>query len=67
MSNDPTQPAANLTLKLSVNEVNLILEGLGYLPYARVYELVNKVQSQAYSQLNPGDEGSPVNGGDNGT
>jgi len=40
-----------LLFKVSLDETNLILEGLGSLPFARVYALVEKVQQQASEQL----------------
>ncbi|WP_437901470.1 hypothetical protein [Sorangium sp. So ce124] len=40
-----------LHLSVTVDEVNLILEGVGLLPFARVYALVAKVQQQASQQL----------------
>jgi hypothetical protein len=36
-----------ITLELSVAETNLVLEALGTLPYARVYELIGKIHLQA--------------------
>ncbi|WP_437719890.1 hypothetical protein [Sorangium sp. So ce861] len=36
---------------VTVDEANLILEGVGLLPFARVYALVAKVQQQAREQL----------------
>jgi len=44
--------AQEMTLKISIDEANLILEGLGLIPFARVYALVNKLQGQASAQLN---------------
>jgi hypothetical protein len=44
-----------ITLELTVPETNLILEALGGMPYARVYELINKIHAQA----EPAAEGSP--------
>jgi hypothetical protein len=44
-----------ITLELSVAETNLVLEALGALPYARVYELITKIHQQA----EPAVEGSP--------
>ena len=44
-----------LTFKVTVDEANLILEGLGLLPFAKVFTLVAKLQSQAQEQLNGGD------------
>jgi hypothetical protein len=42
-----------ITLELSLPEVNLILEALGAMPYARVYELVNNIHSQALPAVEP--------------
>jgi hypothetical protein len=36
-----------ITLELTLAETNLVLEALGTLPYARVYELINKIHQQA--------------------
>jgi hypothetical protein len=40
-----------LEFQLSIEEANLILEGLGHLPFARVYRLVEKLQRQAGEQM----------------
>lgn len=40
-----------ITLKISLDEVNMILEALGEMPFKRVYPLVNKIQEQAAQQL----------------
>jgi hypothetical protein len=40
-----------VTLNLSIDEANLVLEALGDMPYRRVYELVVKIQQQASEQL----------------
>jgi hypothetical protein len=40
-----------IKLSLTVAEANLVLEGLGGLPFARVYALVAKIQEQAERQL----------------
>lgn len=40
-----------LNLSLTVDEVNLILEAVGNLPFHRVYALIGKVQKQASQQL----------------
>ena len=45
-----------LTLKLTVDQTNLILEALGDMPFAKVYEVVNSSQSQASSQLQDSDQ-----------
>lgn len=41
----------NLTLQLTMDETNLILESLGQLPFVRVYTLIGKIQEQAAQQL----------------
>ena len=40
-----------INLKVTVDEANLVLEGLGHLPFAKVFALVAKLQEQARSQL----------------
>jgi hypothetical protein len=40
-----------ITLTLTLDEANLILEALAQAPYARVFQLVAKVQQQATEQL----------------
>ncbi len=41
----------NITLNISIDEANLILEALGDLPFKKVYPLVSKIQEQASQQL----------------
>lgn len=41
----------DINLNITVDEANLILEGLGQMPFARVYALVGKLQDQAAQQL----------------
>lgn len=43
----------DIRLEMSLDEANLILEGLGHLPFIKVYELISKVQRQAKSCLEP--------------
>lgn len=45
-----------LTLKLTVEEVNTVLTGLGNMPYSQVFQLINKIQEQAASQMEPESE-----------
>jgi hypothetical protein len=45
------QPMQEMNFTVTLEEANLILEGLGLLPFARVYALVGKIQEQAGSQL----------------
>ncbi len=40
-----------LDLRVTVDEANLILEGLGEMPFRRVYALVARLQRQAGRQL----------------
>ncbi len=40
-----------LTLKITLEEANLILEALGDMPFKKVYPLVSKIQEQAAQQL----------------
>lgn len=43
-----------INLRLSVDEVNLVLEAIGQLPFVKVYSLVAKIQQQAREQLAAG-------------
>ena len=42
-----------ITLKLTLSEVNLVLEALGNLPFRQVFEVVGKIQEQAGGQIKP--------------
>jgi hypothetical protein len=44
-----------ISLNVSIEEANLILEALGNLPFTRVYALIGKIQEQAAQQLNSSD------------
>ncbi len=41
----------NIALELTVEEANTILAALGQQPYIKVADLIQKIQSQAASQL----------------
>jgi hypothetical protein len=41
----------DIQLRLTIDELNLVLEGIGNLPFARVFALVGKIQAQAGEQL----------------
>lgn len=41
-----------LNIKLTINELNLILEALGHQSYIKVFELIDNLQNQAKAQLN---------------
>lgn len=43
----------NLDLKLTLNEINVIMQALGNAPYATVADLVAKIREQVQPQLNP--------------
>lgn len=55
----PGTPMPDIQLGLTLDELNLILEGVGNLPFARVYALVGKIQTQAGEQL----QAAQVSGG----
>lgn len=51
-----------IKLTLTIDETNLILEGLGSMPFNKVYGLIAKIQEQASVQLRQ--EGSAEAAGD---
>lgn len=52
------QQTKEINFTVTVDEANLILEGIGVLPFARVYQLVGKLQEQAKRQIQ-GDSSAP--------
>ena len=48
-----------ITLKITIDEANLILDSLGMQPFNKVYQLIGKIQSQAAAQLGENDEPMP--------
>ncbi len=48
-------------MNVTVDEANLILEGLGNLPFVKVYALIAKIQEQAGRQI---DLAGPQSGAD---
>ena len=54
----------DITLQITIDEANLILEALGNLPFARVYTLIGKIQEQAGQQLNAGEPPAEANSAD---
>jgi hypothetical protein len=40
-----------ITLNLSLEQTNMVLEALGQLPYVRVYELIETIGRQAAAQV----------------
>jgi hypothetical protein len=45
-----------ISLQLSADEINLILEGLGSMPFVKVFALIGKIQQQAAVQLKQASE-----------
>ena len=43
--------AEQISLELTLGEVNQVLEALGTMPYRQVYQLIGKIQRQGESQL----------------
>lgn len=43
----------DLTLTLSIDEINIVLEALGEIRYSKVYNLIDKIKEQAIQQLQP--------------
>jgi len=42
-----------MTLDLTINEINLILQALGNAPYVSVAEVIEKIRTQAQTQVQP--------------
>jgi hypothetical protein len=55
-------------IELSINEINTIMQALGNLPYASVFELVLKIREQVQPQLasKQGDAAAALGGVSNG-
>lgn len=41
----------NINLHLTAEEINLLLEGLGNMPFVKVYALIARIQQQASVQI----------------
>ena len=50
-----------ITLTLTVDEANQILDSLGKEPFNKVFQLINKIQQQASPQLNNNTHPPPNN------
>ncbi|PTL78095.1 hypothetical protein [Vitiosangium sp. GDMCC 1.1324] len=57
--NEPKGTTKELNLTLTLDEVNLVMEGVTLLPFVKVYALVAKLQQQAQQQLSARSEGGP--------
>ncbi len=42
-----------ITLRLDINEVNIIIKALSERPFREVYELIGKIHAQSNAQLKP--------------
>ncbi len=51
----PDKETNNISLSLNVDEVNLLLKALGDRPFREVYELIGKINDQAYEQMSKED------------
>ncbi|MBT9314056.1 hypothetical protein [Leptothoe spongobia] len=40
-----------ISINITIEEVNLILETLGQRPYVEVFQLINKIKAQAEAQV----------------
>ncbi len=40
-----------MKLEFTLNEINVIMQALGQMPFASVFELVTKIREQAQAQL----------------
>jgi hypothetical protein len=40
-----------MKVELTIPEINMILQSLGNMPYAQVFELVEKIRTQAQAQV----------------
>ena len=40
-----------IKLELTIDEINVILEALGQMPFQQVYNIIHKIHQQANSQL----------------
>lgn len=57
-----TENVQKLTLELTLDEVNLVLAGLGELPAKTSLGVIDKVRSQAVGQLKPAQGDAPAEG-----
>ncbi len=50
------QNTNTINLQLTLEEINILLTALGERPYVQVFELVQKIQAQAATQVGEGKE-----------
>lgn len=51
---------SEITITLTIDETNLILESLGEIPFVRVHQLIGKIQQEAQIQLQAAQETKQV-------
>lgn len=61
MDNNQTSDQNLIILSLEVDEVNLLLQALGERPFKEVYDLVGKINDQAYEQMVKASHKNPNN------
>jgi hypothetical protein len=49
----------NLTFTLTLEEANIVMEGLGHLPFQKVFKVIEKIHLQANQQLSGNAPGMP--------
>lgn len=49
-----------ISLELTIEEANKILEALGNLPFSQVHQLISNIQQQAAAQLNSNGQQTPA-------
>jgi hypothetical protein len=54
-----------ISLTLTIDETNLVLEALGNLSFARVFAVIGKIQEQARQQLSDDTPAPGINASDN--
>ena len=50
-----------LEIRLSIDEINMILSALGQMPYIKVYTLMQEIQQQASAQIQEVNESHNIN------
>jgi len=50
-----------INLKMTVDEVNIIIESLSQLPFAKVYKIIEKIHLQANKDLNENSNQQKIN------
>lgn len=53
-----------IKLELSLEEVQLVVNALGNLPFGQVEAIIGNIRNQAVEQMNPPDQTEPKNPGD---